>query len=56
MNPSRCPDARQNAPFTVLTLERVVSLQDYEDFARAYPGIAKALATWTWDGRKRGYS
>ena len=47
-------DARQNAPLTVLTLERVVSLQDYEDFARAYPGVAKVLATWTWDGRKRG--
>jgi hypothetical protein len=47
-------DARANAPVTVLTLERLVSLQDYEDFARAYPGIAKALATWTWDGRSRG--
>ncbi len=47
-------DARQNAPLTVLTLERAVSLQDYEDFARAYPGIGKALATWTWDGRTRG--
>ncbi len=47
-------DARRNAPLTVLTLQRVVSLQDYEDFAGAYPGIAKALATWTWDGRKRG--
>ncbi len=35
-------DARQNAPLTVLTLERVVSLQDYQDFSRAYPGIAKA--------------
>ena len=22
---------------------------DYEDFARAFAGIAKALATWTWD-------
>ena len=47
-------DARQNAPLTVLTLDRAVSLQDYEDFARAYAGIRKALATWTWDGRARG--
>lgn len=47
-------DARRNAPLTVLTLDRVVSLQDYEDFARAFAGIAKALATWTWDGQTRG--
>ena len=46
--------ARQNAPLTVLTLDRIVSLQDYEDFARAFAGIAKALASWTWDGRRRG--
>jgi hypothetical protein len=31
-----------------------VSLADYEDFSHAYAGIAKALATWTWDGRTRG--
>jgi len=47
-------DARTNAPITVLTLDRVVSLRDYEDFARAFAGIAKALATWTWDGQTRG--
>ncbi|MGP1372613.1 MAG: putative baseplate assembly protein [Almyronema sp.] len=47
-------NARQNAPLTVLTLDRVVSLQDYEDFARAFGGIAKALATWTWIGQRRG--
>jgi primosomal protein N' len=28
-------NAQQNAPLTVLTLERVVSLQDYESFSRA---------------------
>src|SRR5206468_4604786 len=44
----------QNAPITVLTLDRVVSLTDYQDFARAFAGIAKALATWTWDGQSRG--
>ena len=47
-------DARSNAPLTVLTLDRIVSLQDYEDFARAFPGVAKALATWTWTGKVRG--
>jgi predicted phage baseplate assembly protein len=46
--------ARVNAPLTVLTLDRVVSLRDYEDFARAYAGIGKALATWSWDGERRG--
>jgi hypothetical protein len=45
---------RQNAPLTVLTLDRVVSLRDYEDFARAFTGIVKALATWTWDGQRQG--
>ena len=52
--PESLADARQNAPLTVVTLERVVSLEDYESFSRAYAGIAKALATWTWDGRTRG--
>ena len=47
-------DARRNAPFTVLTLDRVVSLGDYEDFARAFAGIAKAQAAWTWNGHARG--
>ncbi|MEP6779518.1 MAG: putative baseplate assembly protein [Gemmatimonadaceae bacterium] len=47
-------NASENAPITVLTLDRVVSLRDYEDFARGYAGIAKSLATWTWDGQRRG--
>jgi predicted phage baseplate assembly protein len=51
--PESLRDARVNAPLAVLTLNRTVSLQDYEDFARAFAGIAKALATWTWDGRNR---
>jgi len=45
---------RRNAPLPVMTLDRIVSLQDYEDFAMAFAGIAKALATWTWDGGRRG--
>jgi hypothetical protein len=52
--PESFTNAQQNAPLTVLTLERVVSLEDYENFSRSYAGIAKALATWTWDGRTRG--
>ena len=53
-DPEPRDQARRNAPFTVLTLGRIVSLQDYEDFARAFSGIDKALATWTWFGEKRG--
>jgi hypothetical protein len=47
--------ARQGAPITVLTLDRAVSLRDYEDFARSFGGgaIAKALATWSWNGLTR---
>lgn len=47
-------DAADNAPRTVLTLDRVVSLRDYEDFAANFAGIGKAAATWTWDGVTRG--
>jgi predicted phage baseplate assembly protein len=50
----RLEDARRNAPLTVLTLGRIVSLRDYEDFATAFSGIGKALGTWTWFGETRG--
>jgi len=52
-DPERLADARDNAPLGVRTLGRVVSLLDYQDFARAFPGIGKALATWSWDGTTR---
>ncbi len=45
--------ARRNAPLTVLTLDRVVSLQDFEDFSRAFSGVGKARADWLWDGVTR---
>lgn len=47
-DPESLDDARVNAPLTVLTLDRAVSLQDYEDFSHAFAGVAKAFATWTW--------
>ncbi|MEN9937361.1 MAG: hypothetical protein RLZZ387_3940 [Chloroflexota bacterium] len=47
-------DLRANGPLTVLTLDRLVSLRDYEDFARAFAGFSKALATPTADGARRG--
>jgi len=46
-------DSRRNAPITVLTLGRVVSLRNYEDFARGFAGIAHAHADWAWDGVAR---
>ncbi len=52
-DPEPRDQARRNAPLKVLTLDRTVSLQDYEDFSRGFGGIAKALATWSWDGRRR---
>jgi hypothetical protein len=38
----------------VMTLERVVSLRDYEDFSRAFAGVRKSMAVETWDGERRG--
>jgi predicted phage baseplate assembly protein len=49
--PEQLDDARANAPLTVLTLDRIVSLRDFEDFARAFAGIGKAQATRLWNGR-----
>lgn len=43
-DPESYTEAQRNAPLHVLTLERVVSLRDYEDFCRAFGGIAKASA------------
>jgi hypothetical protein len=53
-DPATLADARRSAPLHVLTLDRVVSLDDYENYALAFGGIALALATWTWFGRTRG--
>ncbi len=44
---------RQRATLVIMTLDRVVSLEDYQDFAKAFVGISKALATWTWNGQQR---
>lgn len=53
-DPEPRDEVRRNAPLTVLALERIVSLRDYEDFALAYAGISKALATPVRDGEARG--
>ena len=46
-------EARRNAPLRVRTLDRIVSLRDFEDFAAAFTGIGKAQAVWLWDGERR---
>lgn len=46
-------EAREGGPQSVRTLGRIVSLTDYEDYARAFAGIGKAKATALWRGRKR---
>ncbi len=52
-DPEKIEDARQNATLTIMALDRVVSLEDYQDFARAFAGIAKSFATWTWNGESQ---
>jgi predicted phage baseplate assembly protein len=52
-NPEKLEAAKSNASLSILTLGRIVSLQDYEDFSRAFAGIGKALATWTWKNQRQ---
>jgi predicted phage baseplate assembly protein len=52
--PEALADARRNAPLQVRTIGRVVSLRDYEDFARAFTGVAKAHAVAFRDRDRQG--
>jgi hypothetical protein len=45
--------ARKNAPMGVMSLDRLISVQDYEDFARTFAGIGKASAARLSDGRRQ---
>ncbi len=45
--------ARRNVPLAVLALDRLVSVQDYADFARTFAGIGKASAALLSDGRRQ---
>jgi len=49
-DPESRDQARTNAPITVLTLDRIISLRDFEDFARAFAGIGKTQAVALWNG------
>ncbi len=44
----------RTAPASTRTLDRIISLQDYVDFASTFPGFAKAtidaLTTPDWSG------
>ena len=53
-DPEAIGNARRNAPLTVLTLDRAVSVQDYRNYARAFAGVAKAHALWIGSGPSRG--
>ena len=45
--------ARRNAPLAVMALDRLVSTEDYADFARTFAGIGKATAVRLSDGRRQ---
>jgi predicted phage baseplate assembly protein len=49
--PESRDSARANAPLTVLVLDRIVSLRDFEDFARGFSGVGKARAVALWKDR-----
>ncbi|HUG29453.1 MAG TPA: putative baseplate assembly protein [Candidatus Limnocylindria bacterium] len=53
-DPEALDRARDNAPLTVLTLDRAVSIADYRNYARAFAGIGKAHALWIPSGIARG--
>jgi predicted phage baseplate assembly protein len=46
-------DARENAPLAVMSLDRLVSIQDYGDFTRTFAGIGKAQARRLSDGHRQ---
>lgn len=52
-DPETMAGARANAPLTVRTLDRIVSREDYEDFAAAFAGIGKAQAVDLWSGEHK---
>jgi Baseplate J-like protein len=45
--------ARKNVPIAIQALDRLVSVQDYEDFSRTYAGIGKARAVEVSDGSRQ---
>ncbi len=52
-DPEEAADARRNAPQTVRTFGRAISIRDFEDLVRESGEVAKARATWVWAGLER---
>ena len=52
-DPESLDQSRSNAPNTVRTFGRIVSLEDFEDQARQFAGIAKASAVSQWNGEEQ---
>jgi len=50
IDPETIEDARSNADNTVLTLGRIVSIEDYKSYALSYTHVAKAQAKKYWNG------
>jgi hypothetical protein len=46
-------EGRRNAPLVIRALDRLVSVQDYSDFARLFAGVGKAVAARVTDGRRQ---
>jgi len=49
-DPEDLNTARKNAPIKLLTMDRIISLNDFKDYAESFEGVEKALAMWGWDG------
>ena len=52
-DPESRDQARRNTPLALMALDRLVSIQDYTDFARTFAGIGKASAVRLSDGRSQ---
>lgn len=53
-DPTSSAAAKVSAPLPTLTLGRIVTLEDYQNYALNFAGVALALASWTWFGAERG--
>jgi hypothetical protein len=53
-DPQSVDNIRSDAPLSVLTLGRAVSITDYQNYASSFAGIAKAHGLWIPSGPGRG--
>jgi predicted phage baseplate assembly protein len=52
-NADRGEQLRRNIPIALQALDRLISVRDYQDFARAFAGIGKASAVQLPDGEQK---